>query len=94
MLRPGHTFKMQDLQQDGRKIVETAADGPVGLTRNGELVAGIVSVEDLSLLARTKELLERAMWLFAAERGFGELANGQMRDWRDFRAEVRARRGA
>ena len=94
MLQPGRTFKMQDLQQDGRKIVETAAEGPVGLTRNGELVAGVVSVEDLSLLARTKELLERAMWVFASERGFAELANEQMRDWRAFRDEVRARRGA
>lgn len=94
MLHRGHVFKMQDLQQDGRKIVETAAEGPVGLTRNGELVAGVISVEDLSLLAKTKELLERATWLFAAERGFSELANEQMRDWREFRTEVRARRGA
>lgn len=94
MLHPGHTFKMQDLQQDGRKIVETAALGPVGLTRNGELVAGVVSVEDLSLLARTKELVERATWLFAAERGFSDLANGQVRDWREFRSEARLRRRA
>ena len=85
---------MQDLQHEGRKIVDTAAEGPVGLTRNGELVAGVISVEDLALLTKAKELRERAMWLFAITRGFGELASGQVRDWRDFASEVRARRGA
>lgn len=94
MIHPVRMFKMQDLQQDGKKIVETAADGPVGLTRNGDLVAGVVSVADLTLLQRAKELVERAMWLFAAQRGFGEIANGQMRDWREFAAEVRTRHGA
>lgn len=94
MLQPGHTFKMQDLQQDGRKIVEATDDGPVGLTRNGELVAGVVSVADLSLLTRTKELVERAIWLFAADRGFSDLANGRVRDSREFRDELRVQRKA
>ena len=93
MLHPGHTFKMQDLQQEGKKIVEAAADGPVGLTRNGELVGGVVSVPDLAFLTRAKELRERAIWLFAAQRGFGEIAEGKMRDWREFASEVRARLG-
>lgn len=91
MLRPGHMFKMQDLQRDGRTIVETAAEGPVGLTRNGELVGGVVSVKDLEFLARAAELRDRAVWLFAAQRGFAELADGKMRDWRAFASEVRAR---
>lgn len=95
MLEPGHMFKMQDLQHDGRRIVETASDsGPVGLTRNGELVAGVVSVADLAFLTRAKELRERAIWLFAAERGFREIRDGRMRDWREFAAEVRARLGS
>lgn len=40
-------------------IVETASDGPVDLTRNGELVGGVVSVPDLEFLARAKELRDR-----------------------------------
>lgn len=91
MLRADRLFKMQDLQHQGRAIVEKAAQGPVGLTRNGDLVAGVVSVDDLALLARAKELRDRAVWLFAAERGFAEIAEGKMRDWRDFAKELRAR---
>ncbi len=95
MIQPGRTFKMQDLQQEGRKIVETATEsGPVGLTRNGELVAGVVSVPDLAFLTRARELRDRAVWLLAAERGFREIDEGTMRDWREFAAEVRTRLGA
>lgn len=91
MVRADRLVTMQDLQDRGRAIVEKAADAPVGLTRKGELVAGVVSVEDLALLERAKELRERAIWLFAAERGFAEIASGQMRDWREFARELRAR---
>lgn len=93
MLRADRLFKMQDLQDQGRRIVEKVEDGPVGLTRNGDLIAGVVSVRDLTLLARARELRERAIWLFAAERGFQEIAEDKMRGWQAFAKELRTRLG-
>jgi prevent-host-death family protein len=83
---------ISELQRDAPEIVREASErGEVAITRYGETVAYVISPEERERAQEIERALDRAIWAIDLKRAMEALKAGDVVDWEDAAAELRAR---
>lgn len=81
------------LQDHAADLIRDTDEAPVGITRYGRLVAALISPDDWATFQELRHAAERAFWTLDAERAARDVAAGEVEEWSDVVASLRARLG-